>query len=142
MKTNKISLLLCLSILLHLQTEAQFLSYISTPKKNVAHFQKMSVYEDLKCTGIIDQEIFMYELNNSLYINDYPFQIVKKNVHPYEESDGAVIFYSCHDKLKRVYEVTIYYKTGSSFLGNVIEKNSNMRFGLAMEYSKDELTCQ
>ena len=69
MKTNKISLLLCLSILLHMQTEAQFLSYISTPKKNVAYFQKMSVYEYLKCTGIIDQEIFMYELNNSLYIN-------------------------------------------------------------------------
>ena len=139
MKTNKISLLLCLSILLHLQTEAQFLSYISTPKKNVAYFEKMAVYEDLKCKGVIDQRIFMYELNNSLYINDYSFTIIDKKEINYEDSLGGVVDYTCLDKIKREYLVTVYYSKGMSYVGCVVEKNTNMRFGLALEITKDEL---
>ena len=140
MKTNKISLLLCLAILLHAQTQAQFLSYISTPKKSVASFQKMSVYENLICIGTVDQSIMMYEMDNSLYINDYPFLIFDKKVYDHEEVKGKVVDYTCYDKQKKEYVVTIYYTQGMSYLGSVTEKNTNMRFGLAA--IKDDLTCK
>jgi hypothetical protein len=139
MKTKKIAFWLFLALFLHLQAQAQFLSYISTPKKNVAYFEKIAIYENLKCTGRIDQRIFMYELNNSLYINDYSFTILDKKEYNYEDSLGGVVVYTCYDKLKKEYDVTIYYSKGMSYVGCVIEKNTNMRFGLALEITKGEL---
>ena len=139
MKTKKIAFWLFLALFLHSQAQAQFLSYISTPKKNVAYFEKIAIYENLKCTGRIDQRIFMYELNNSLYINDYSFTILDKKEYNYEDSLGGVVVYTCYDKLKKEYDVTIYYSKGMSYVGCVIEKNTNMRFGLALEITKGEL---
>jgi hypothetical protein len=139
MKTKKIAFWLFLALFLHSHAQAQFLSYISTPKKNVAYFEKIAIYENLKCTGRIDQRIFMYELNNSLYINDYSFTILDKKEYNYEDSLGGVVVYTCYDKLKKEYDVTIYYSKGMSYVGCVIEKNTNMRFGLALEITKGEL---
>lgn len=127
----------CAIIIINLNLSAQFLSTIESPKKNVAYFELINVYKNLELTNTISKKTFFYEHNNLLYINDYPFLIIEKREYPSKDSGVITIVYSCLNKEKKLYEMTIYYLDDTALIGCMIEKETDMRFGFKLNLTKD-----
>ncbi len=134
---KKVILSICAIIIIHLNLDAQFLSAIQTPKKNVAYFETINVFENLKLVNTISEKIFFYEYNNSLYINDTEFPILYKTNCPTKDTGVVTVVYKLVDKNKEDYEMTIYYLDGMATIGCMIEKNTNMRFGFKLGITKN-----
>lgn len=124
-------------IIIHININAQFLDYIQTPKKNVAYFEMIILYKNLVSMDTLSQKTVFSEQNNTLYVNDSPFTIIYKNGYQLKEANGEVVDYTCLDKNKKEYTVSIYYVNGMSVIGNITEKNTDMRFGFKLEITKN-----
>lgn len=134
---KKTIITICAIIIVNFNLNAQFLSNIESPKKNIAYFELIYVYKNLELTNTISNKTFFYECNNSLYINDYPFSIIEKKEYPAKNSGVITIVYTCVNKQKELYEMTIYYLDGMAVIGCMIEKETNMRFGFKLNITKE-----
>lgn len=118
-------------IFIAINVNAQIAEKLLSTRNNIGYFDSISVYDNLVLTKTLNENVFIKKQNDTLYINELMIFIKKEEKVFYEEKDIYQVLYSCTDKQRNKYQLTIYYSKYISYFACLICENTNMRYGFS-----------